>query len=70
MPLELPFTGILKLFILTLLVFYFIFTLVVYRQITLMTKILDSEVSPFVKLLAIIQIIVVGGLFLMAVVIA
>lgn len=64
MPLaDIQLQGLIKLFVLTLLVFYFIFTLVVYRQITLMTEILDSAVSPVVKLLAIFQIIVVGLLF-------
>ena len=48
--------------------FYVIFALVIYRQITLMTQVLDSKISPKVKTLAIVQIGMAGVLFLLAVV--
>lgn len=48
--------------------FYVIFALVIYRQITLMTQVLDSKISPKVKTLAVVQIGMAGILFLLAVV--
>jgi len=54
--------GILvKLFMSVLGLFYFVFALVVYRQISLMTQILDSKISPLVKTVALGQIIASGG---------
>ncbi len=66
----LQFGLITKLFFSVLLLFYFVFVAVVYRQISLMTQILDSKISPLVKTIAAIQIIVVGILFLVGVLLA
>ncbi len=66
----LQFGLITKLFFSVLLLFYFVFVAVVYRQISLMTQILDSKISPLVKTIAAIQIIAVGILFLVGVLLA
>ncbi len=66
----LQFNLITKLFFSVLLLFYFVFVAVVYRQISLMTQILDSKISPLVKTVAIFQIIAVGILFLVGVLLA
>lgn len=57
-----------KLFILVVILFYFVFTAVVYRQITLMTQTLDSSISPKIRLVAVSQIIAVAVLFFLAVI--
>ena len=54
-----------KLFLLVLAFFYLVFSLVVYRQISLMTQVLDSRISPVVRLTALLQIIAVAVLFLL-----
>lgn len=55
-----------KIFLLVVILFFLVFTLVVYRQITLMTQTLNSSVSPVIKTIAVVQIFVVAGLFLVA----
>lgn len=45
-----------KIIIMVLALFYVVFTAVVYRQIDLMTQVLDSKISPVVKTIALIQI--------------
>lgn len=62
--------AIAKLFLLVLALFYFIFNVVVYRQITLMTQVLDSKISPAVKLVAVGQIIASGVLFVLVAILA
>lgn len=59
----LQFGFIIKLFWSVLLFFYFIFAVVVYRQITLMTQILNSNISPVVRTVAATQILAVAFLF-------
>lgn len=59
-----------KLFFAVLTLFYFVFSVVVYRQIVLMTQVLDSKISPLVRAIALIQIVVAGVLFFLAVVAA
>lgn len=59
-----------KLFLSTLALFYLVLTVVIYRQIVLMTQILDSRISPLVKTVAMGQIAVAGVLVLLAVVLA
>ena len=66
----LQFGLLIKLFFVVLTLFYFIFSLVVYRQITLMTQILDSKMSPLVKVVALGQVIASGILFFLALVLA
>ncbi|MBI3887889.1 hypothetical protein HY310_02370 [Candidatus Microgenomates bacterium] len=61
---------LIKLFFSVLTLFYFVFVVVVYRQITLMTQVLDSKISPAVKLIALAQIFAVGALFFIGVLIA
>lgn len=55
-----------KLFIATLAVFYVIFAAVIYRQVTLMTQVLDTRISPIVKMVAVIQVIAAGVLVILA----
>ncbi|MEK7127617.1 MAG: DUF5657 family protein [Patescibacteria group bacterium] len=57
------FLAFFKLFSLVLIFFYFIFTLVVYRQVTLMNQILETSFTPLVKLTALVQIVAVVVLF-------
>ena len=52
-----------KLFLLVLLVFYFIFTIVAYKQITLMTQVLNSSISPAIRLVALFHVGIVVFLF-------
>lgn len=59
-----------KLFLSTLVLFYLVLTVVIYRQIVLMTQILDSRISPTVKAVALGQIISAGILFFLALVLA
>lgn len=54
-----------KIFLLVLAAFYFVFAVVIYRQIGLMSQTIRTLLSPLLKLIAIIQIMVVGGLFLL-----
>lgn len=61
---------LIKLFFIVLTLFYFVFSVIVYRQIVLMTQVLDSKISPLVKVVALIQIVVAGVLFFLAVVAA
>lgn len=56
-----------KLFLLVLGFFYFIFTIVVYRQISLMSQTVQTSVSGVVKLIALIQILLVLGLLLLTI---
>ncbi len=56
-----------KLFFSVLTLFYFVFVAVIYRQIVLMTQILDSKISPVVKTLALGQILAVAILFFLGV---
>lgn len=55
-----------KLFVVVLTIFYLIFCLVIYRQIVLMTKVLQSNLSSLLKTLALVQIAIVGVIFLLA----
>lgn len=54
---------IIKLFFAVLIFFYFVFAVVVYRQISLMTQVLDSKISPLVRTVAAAQIFAVASLF-------
>ncbi len=57
---------LLKLFFAVLTFFYFVFAVVVWRQIVLMTQVLDSKISPLVKTIAVAQIFAVAFLFFLA----
>ena len=59
-----------KLFFIVLTLFYVIFCLVIYRQIYLMTKVLDSKISPLVQMIALIQIVGAVLIFLLGLVLA
>lgn len=63
-------SAIVKLFMLVLGLFYFVFNVVVYRQITLMTQVLDSKISPIVKIIALAQIVVAAILFVLIAILA
>lgn len=62
MPHDVGFLGfvssslIIKLFLLLFLIFYSIFSLIIFRQIQLMAKSLPISLSPALKFVAIIQI--------------
>ncbi len=64
------FHAVAKLFLLVLALFYFVFTSVVYRQVTLMTQVLDSKISPIVKTVCFVQILAAGFLFFLVVILA
>lgn len=66
----LQFGLIIKLFFSVLILFYFVFAAVIYRQITLMTQILNSGVAPLIKTVALAQIFAVAGLFFLALILA
>ncbi len=55
-----------KFFILVLLLFYFIFSLVITRQVNLMNRVLKTNISPGLRLITIIHAISVGFLFFLA----
>ena len=57
-----------KVFLLVLGFFYFIFTIVVYRQISLMSQTVQTSVSGVVKLIALVQILLVLGLLLLTII--
>lgn len=59
-----------KLFLMVLALLYFIFAIVVYRQITLMTQTLNSNIAPIVKVLALLQIAAVAVLFFLIAILA
>lgn len=61
---------LIKLFIAVAAIFYLALTVIIYRQIVLMTQILNTEISPLVKTIAMVQIVVAGVLVLLAVVLA
>ncbi len=56
-----------KLFALILFFFYFVFSAVVFQKINVMTQVLDTNISPIIKILALIQIFATIGLFFLAV---
>ena len=60
---------IVKIFLIVLAVFYLVFTVVVHRQISLMTQVLDSRISPSVKSIAVVQIGVAAVILLLTIVI-
>lgn len=66
----LQFNLIIKLFFSILSLFYFVFTAVIFRQIVLMTQVLDSKISPLVKLIAIGQMVAVAVLFFIGLLLA
>lgn len=66
----LQFGLIIKIFFSVLVLFYFVFVAIVYRQIVLMTQVLDSRLSPLVKTVALGQIIAVAVLFFLGLILA
>lgn len=62
----LQFGLLLKLFLLVIVLFYFVFSVIVYRQISLMTQTLNSSISPVIRFVALAQIVVIGVLFFLA----
>lgn len=59
-----------KLFFVVLTFFYIVFCLVIYRQIYLMTKVLDSKISPLVQMIALIQTVGAVIIFLLGIILA
>ena len=53
------FKGILMVFLLG----YFIFALVIVRQVQLMTSVLETKLSPLIKVLARVHLLLVIGVF-------
>lgn len=66
----LQFGLLIKLFLSVFVLFYFVFTAVVYRQISLMTQVLNSKISPLIRLVAMGQVVFVAFLFFLAVIVA
>lgn len=64
------FSLIIKLFVSVAMLFYFIFVVVIYRQVLLMSQILSSKISSLLKTISLIQITVVAVLFFLALIIA
>lgn len=56
-----------KLFLSVLAIFYGVFLVVVYRQVVLMTQVLDTRISPLVRAVAMGQVVTAGVLVLLAV---
>ncbi|MCL4397953.1 hypothetical protein M1403_02910 [Patescibacteria group bacterium] len=63
----LQFSIFIKLFFAVLMLLYFVFTVVVYRQIVLMTQVLNSKISPLFKMIALGQVVAVGILFFLGI---
>ncbi len=61
---------IVKAFLLALALFYIILTIVIYRQISLMTQTLNSSISPVIRSVALGQVIAVGVFFLLVAIFA
>jgi len=61
---------LIKLFFVALAALYLIFSAVVYRQITLMTEVLESKISPTIGLIALGQVVAAGLLMLLSLVLA
>lgn len=59
-----------KLFFFVLGLFYFVFVVVIYRQITLMNQVLNSKVSPLIQTIALSQIFAAAGLFILIILFA
>lgn len=59
-----------KLLILVIGFFLIVFTIIVYRKISLMSQTLDSSVSPKIRKFALAQIIVLTVLFFLALIFA
>lgn len=55
-----------KVFIIVLVFFYFIFTLISYRQISLMAQSLNSSIAAVIRLVALLQIFAVVFLFFLS----
>jgi len=61
---------VLKLFFSVLVLFYLVFVIIIYRQISLMTQVLDSHLSSLIKMIAMTQVIVVAVLLFLTIVAA
>lgn len=58
-----------KIFALTLLLFYIIFALIIWRQINLMNRVVEAQISPFLSTIAIFHLGIAVFLFLFALVV-
>lgn len=54
-----------KLFLFVLALFYFVYGLVVYRQVSLMSSVIETSMTPLAKFLTVIQILLATGIFAM-----
>ena len=61
---------VVKLFFSVLVLFYLVFVIIIYRQISLMTQVLDSHLSSLIKMIAMTQVIVVTVLLFLTIVAA
>jgi hypothetical protein len=61
---------VVKLFFSVLVLFYLVFVIIIYRQISLMTQVLDSHLSSLIKMIAMTQVIVVAVLLFLTIVAA
>ncbi len=58
--------GIVKLFTLVLLLFYIVFSSIAFRQIDLMSRMVEAQVTPVLKLVGLINLAASAGLFFLA----
>ena len=63
-------SSIIRLFLIVLSFFYLIFSVVVYRQVSLMSQTVNTPLTSITRLLAVIQIIAVLGLLLLTLLLA
>lgn len=58
--------GVVKLFSLVLLLFYIIFSAIAFRQIDLMSRMVEAQVTPVLRLIGLVNLGASLGLFLLA----
>jgi len=57
---------IVKIIVLTLLLFYIFFAAILNRQVTLMNHVLEAKFSPLIKLFALIHLLIIIFVFALA----
>lgn len=60
--------GYVKIFILILIVFYIVFSLICFRQVKLMNNMVEAQISPLLKLISLIHLGVAVAVFFWALV--
>jgi hypothetical protein len=57
-----------KLLLLVVGLFYFVFSLVIYRQVSLMSQVLNTSATWFLKMLIVIQMAIATAIFVLVIV--